>query len=186
MKFRVFFFLLSEIFSFCSSRSPFDTCVKMEDELVNLNLVDEEEEAFREDASIVDNEFRFCLVGRCLIDSVVHFPSMQDTMVDLWYPIGGTCIADLGEKRYLYQFFIHVDNNRVLLGTPWFFNYHLLILSKILSGEKLMHVSLLSSEFWVQIHDLPFGLMSSQMAKQFGEFLWVFLEYDTKVPMMGI
>lgn len=59
----------------------------MEDELTNLNLLDEERDAFREEASVVDNEYKFCLVGRCLTDSVVHFSSLRNTMVDLWHLI---------------------------------------------------------------------------------------------------
>lgn len=55
----------------------------MEDELVNLNLVDEKEEVFGEDPTIVQNEFRYCLGGCCLADNVVHFPSLRNTMADL-------------------------------------------------------------------------------------------------------
>ncbi|MBA0749250.1 hypothetical protein Gogos_003199, partial [Gossypium gossypioides] len=42
-------------------------------------------------------DFRFCLVSNCLTDSVVHFPSLRNTMTDLWHPIGGIAIIDLGE-----------------------------------------------------------------------------------------
>ncbi|MBA0751816.1 hypothetical protein Gogos_000716 [Gossypium gossypioides] len=72
-----------------------------------------------------------CVVGRCLTDSVVHFSSLRNTMVDLWHPIGGIFISDLSEKRYLFQFFHDVDMNRVLAGTPWLFNNHLILMHKI-------------------------------------------------------
>ncbi|KAG8488487.1 hypothetical protein CXB51_016433 [Gossypium anomalum] len=61
----------------------------MEEELVNLSLLDNEEEAFQEEAVVVDRTYQFCLVRRCLTDSVVHFPSLLNTMADLWHPIGG-------------------------------------------------------------------------------------------------
>ncbi|MBA0704448.1 hypothetical protein Golax_016703 [Gossypium laxum] len=64
----------------------------MEDALANLRLLDEEEEAIQEDEGAVNGAYQFCLVGRCLTDSVVHFPSLRNTMVDLWHPIGGICI----------------------------------------------------------------------------------------------
>lgn len=92
----------------------------MQEELAYLNLLDEED-AFKEEASVVDNEYKFSLVRRCLTDSVIHFPSLYNTKVDLWHPIRGIYIADLGEKRYLFQFFNDVDKNRVLLEAPWFF-----------------------------------------------------------------
>ncbi|MBA0628117.1 hypothetical protein Godav_022888 [Gossypium davidsonii] len=64
----------------------------MEEELANLNLIDEEEDAFHEEATVVDQNYQFSLVGRCLTDSVVHFPSLCNTMVDLWHPNGGICL----------------------------------------------------------------------------------------------
>ncbi|MBA0659342.1 hypothetical protein Goklo_011489 [Gossypium klotzschianum] len=126
----------------------------MEEGLANLNLLDEEEDAFHEEATVVDQNYQFCLVGLCLTDSVVHFPSLCNTMADLWHPIGGICILDLGDKRFLFQFFHDADVQIVLFGTPM---------------------------FWVQIHDLPPGLMKETMAKQFGDFLGQFLEYDTSI-----
>ncbi|MBA0642824.1 hypothetical protein Goklo_027165 [Gossypium klotzschianum] len=103
----------------------------MEEELANLNLIDEEEDAFHEEGAVVDQKYQFSLVGRCLTNSVVHFPSLR---------------------------------NR----------------------GNLLLVPLSLSEFWVQIHGLPPGLMTETMAKQFGDFLGQFLEYDTTILTMGI
>ncbi|KAH1082943.1 hypothetical protein J1N35_022704 [Gossypium stocksii] len=143
----------------------------VEDELATLNMVDEEEDVFCEDASVVDNEYKYCLVGLCLIDSTAHFLSLRNTIAELWHPIGGVFILDLREKRYLFYFFHDIDINRVLAGTPWFFNNHLLILHKIQPGEDPVLVPLSTFEFWIQIHDLPTGMMTEAIAKQFGTFL---------------
>ncbi|MBA0567189.1 hypothetical protein Golob_011943, partial [Gossypium lobatum] len=59
----------------------------MEKELANLNLIDEEEDAFHEEAVVVDQKYQFSLVGRYLTNSVIHFSSLPKTMVDLWHPI---------------------------------------------------------------------------------------------------
>ncbi|KAH1032171.1 hypothetical protein J1N35_044345 [Gossypium stocksii] len=109
----------------------------MEEGLANLNLFDEEEEAFHEEDSAVDWSYQFCLMGRCLTDSVVHLLSLRSIMADLWHPIRGICISDIGDKRILFHFFHEVDVKRVLSGTPWFFNNHLLILHEIQWGEDL-------------------------------------------------
>ncbi|MBA0783727.1 hypothetical protein Gotri_001389, partial [Gossypium trilobum] len=92
----------------------------MEEELANLILINKEEEAFREEAPMVENDNKLCMVRRCLTNSVVHFPSLRNTITDLWHPIGG----------YSYQILIQ-------------------------PREDSMLVSLLSAEFWVQVHDLP-------------------------------
>lgn len=150
----------------------------MENDLANLALTDEEEEAFEEDAAVVDQNLNLCLVGRCLTDSIVHFPSLRNTMADLWHPLRGICISDLGDRRFLFQFFHEVDIQRVLAGTPWFFNNHLILFHRMKPGENPSLVPLFLIEFWVQVHDLPIGLVSKIMAKQFGDFLGKFLEYD--------
>ncbi|MBA0700508.1 hypothetical protein Goari_027454 [Gossypium aridum] len=137
----------------------------MENDLANLALTDEEEEAFEEDAAVFDQNLQLCLVGRCLTDSIVHFPLLRNTMADLWHPIRGICISDLGERHFLFQFFHEVDIRRVLAGTPWFFNNHLLLLHRIQPGENHSLVLLIFTEFWVQVHDLPPGMVSETMAK---------------------
>ncbi|MBA0755035.1 hypothetical protein Gogos_021631 [Gossypium gossypioides] len=76
----------------------------MEDAMANLRLLDDEEEAIQEDERVVSAAYQFCLVGRCLTDSVVHFPSLRNTMADLWHPIGGICITELGEKGIFFNF----------------------------------------------------------------------------------
>ncbi|XP_017647701.1 uncharacterized protein At4g02000-like [Gossypium arboreum] len=157
----------------------------MEEALANLNLLNEEEEAFQEDVRTVDHVYSLCLVGCCLTDSVVHFPSLRNTLADLWHPIKGICISDLGGKRFLFQFFHEVDIQRVLLGTPWFFNIHLLLLHRIQPGENPLLVPLNLANCWVQIHDLPPGLMTVSMAEQFGNFLGQFLDYDMSFSSKG-
>ncbi|KAA3479975.1 reverse transcriptase [Gossypium australe] len=104
----------------------------MEEELAGLSLLDDEDEAFQEEAAVVDRKYQFCLVGRCLTDN-------------------------LGDKRYLFQFFHEVYVQRVISRTPWFFNNHLLILQRVQNGEDPSVLALNFSEFWVQVHELPPG-----------------------------
>ncbi|MBA0576706.1 hypothetical protein Golob_024817 [Gossypium lobatum] len=42
------------------------------------------------------------------------------------------------------------------------------------------------TEFWIQVHDLPLGLMSVSMAKQFGDFCGKYIEYDASILTLGI
>ncbi|MFQ6634403.1 hypothetical protein Gotur_012097, partial [Gossypium turneri] len=157
----------------------------MEDAMANLKLLDDEEEVLHEVTGEESFIFQFCLVGRCLTDSVVHFPSLRNTLADLWHPIGGICITEAGEKRYLFQFFNMINFDRVKAGTPWFFNNHLLILQTILDGVNSAVMDLSFTEFWMQVHGLPPGSMNESMAKQFGNFCGDYLEYDTTFPTLG-
>ncbi|KAH1057122.1 hypothetical protein J1N35_035187 [Gossypium stocksii] len=55
----------------------------MEEELANLCLLEDEEEAFQLDAVVFDQSLQFCLVGRALTESIVHFPSYMQIRVCL-------------------------------------------------------------------------------------------------------
>ncbi|MBA0779569.1 hypothetical protein Gotri_003815 [Gossypium trilobum] len=68
----------------------------------------------------------------------------------------------------------------------WFFNNHLLLLQKLEIGEDSLQLSLHHVLFLVQIHDLPLGIMSETMTTRIKGFLGEFLDYDTRVPSIGI
>ncbi|MFQ6663414.1 hypothetical protein Gotur_030958, partial [Gossypium turneri] len=76
----------------------------MEEAMENLNLMDDEEDAFQEDERVVGRVNQLCLVGRCLTDSVVHFPSLRNTLADLWHPIGGILVRrqNMAATRWLH------------------------------------------------------------------------------------
>ncbi|MBA0878919.1 hypothetical protein Goshw_006813 [Gossypium schwendimanii] len=111
----------------------------MEDALENLKLQDQEEEAFQEDEGAVGCVHHLCLVGRCLIDSVIHFPSLHNTMVDLWHPIGGIYITEIGEKRYFFQFFMSLTLKGLLVVYRGF-----------LIGVNPAMMEINHTEFWIQ------------------------------------
>ncbi|GMI72395.1 hypothetical protein HRI_000908800 [Hibiscus trionum] len=159
----------------------------MESGLAGLSLDDGEEEVLElpPELETLKEEFEFCLVGTFHTASIIHFFSMRNTLADIWHPLGGVSITELGNKRYCFKFYNEVDMHRVLSGCPWFFNNHLLLLHKLQHGEDPLQVSLDLAMFWVQIYDLPTGLMSEIMAKQFGNFIGKFIEYDSKLILSG-
>lgn len=58
------------------------------------------------------------------------------------------------------------------------FNSHLLILHKLKEGEDPLTVPLFWVDFWILMHDVPLWFMSEVVAKQFGNFVGQYLEYD--------
>ncbi|MBA0729526.1 hypothetical protein Golax_023367, partial [Gossypium laxum] len=76
-------------------------------DITNLNLEDEEEEPIpcEKYSSKEDDEHQLCLVGKTLIDCVVHFPSLKRTLVDLWHPLGGVIISDLKGEMVVISIF---------------------------------------------------------------------------------
>ncbi|KAA3453178.1 reverse transcriptase [Gossypium australe] len=49
----------------------------------------------------------------------------------------------------------------------------------IQQGENPMEIPLIYSLIWTQIHDIPMGFLFENLARQLGDFLGKFLEYDT-------
>lgn len=76
----------------------------MEDELASLNLSDDEEDLMQnqEELEVVEDELKLCLVRGVLTKSVVHFPSMWNTLAKLWHPLSGITITNISEKRSLF------------------------------------------------------------------------------------
>ncbi|MBA0850993.1 hypothetical protein Goshw_010900 [Gossypium schwendimanii] len=81
---------------------------------------------------------------------------MRTVMANLWHPLGGVSITDVGEKRFVFQFYCEMDFDRVV------------------------------KEFWVQIYNLPHGFFTEAIAKQFGDFIGVFVDYDVKAITAGL
>lgn len=116
----------------------------------------------------------------------MHFSALKNTLADLWHPLKGVLIMELEDKRILFRFYCELDIQKVLDGLPWFFNRHLIIFHLLVRGEEPSLIPLWETVFWVQIHNLPSGFMLEGMARQIGDFIRKFLEYDASLVSRGI
>ncbi|MBA0877588.1 hypothetical protein Goshw_011953 [Gossypium schwendimanii] len=135
-------------------------------ELANLNIIDEEKDPMVVlGENIADEQlYDLCLVGRVLTDSVVNFPSLRNTLANLWHPLKGVSITKLENKMILFRFYSEIDLMRVLDGLPWFFNRHLIVFHILAGGEEPNSIPLWHTAFWVQVHNLPIGVTSEGTA----------------------
>lgn len=159
----------------------------IEEEFANLSIANEEDEPIWDQEEEEDNEDEnnSCLVGKVLTNSAVHFILMRSVLAELWHPIEGVTISKMEDKRILFRFYNELDIARVIVGMPWFFNRHLILFHRLQKEEDPIRVPLIFTMFWVQIHDLPIGSMSTYMAAQLGNFLGKFLKYETVIISMG-
>lgn len=95
-------------------------------------------------------------------------------------------ISELEDKRVLFRFCNEVDFKRVIDGMSWFFNRHLMVFHKLEEGEDPVLVPIIHTNFWVQIHDFPPDCMSEGMARQLGNFIGNFLDYDVEIISKGV
>ncbi|MBA0637673.1 hypothetical protein Godav_025824, partial [Gossypium davidsonii] len=71
----------------------------MENELAQLTINEEEDAVIQiqENPGTERREEFLQLVGSFLTASIIHFPAMKGTMANLWHPIRGVRIQDLGK-----------------------------------------------------------------------------------------
>ncbi|MBA0818143.1 hypothetical protein Gohar_021916 [Gossypium harknessii] len=157
-------------------------------DLANLNIMDEEEDPLLVvgDDIAIDPEYGLCSVGRVLTDSIMNFPSLKNTLADLWHPLRRVSITEIEDKCILFQFYSEIDLKRVMDGMPWFFNRHLIEFHRLIRGEEPSTVPLWTTIFWVQIHNLPVGFITEGMPRQFRDFIGKLMEYDVSMVRRGI
>ncbi|MBA0772686.1 hypothetical protein Gotri_008024 [Gossypium trilobum] len=87
----------------------------MESDFAGLTINEEEEEVlqFQFEPQTRREVGVFQLVGCFLTASTIHFSAMKSTMANLWHPVQGVQIRNLGGKRYLFQFFHVMDMERI-------------------------------------------------------------------------
>jgi 14-3-3 protein epsilon len=148
--------------------------------LEGLSLHDEEE-GFRLDFEEEEDEnvdLRWCLIGRFLCERAIHFNSMKVRMADLWKPVKGVTIKEAPSGKFLFHFAHPLDMEAVLNGGPWSFDNNMLILERVQLGMQIEHIPLHSVNMWVQVHDLPMGLMKERNGIRMANYIGSFLEYD--------
>ncbi|MBA0769017.1 hypothetical protein Gotri_017785, partial [Gossypium trilobum] len=135
----------------------------MEEALADLRLTEEgdsrEMEVWEIEEDVGEGELfsYLCLVGCFLTATTINFQSMRTVMANLWHPLARISITEVGEKRFVFQFYCEMDFDRVVKGASWTFNNHLLVFHHLKCGDDPLKVDLLFTEFWIQIHNLPPG-----------------------------
>jgi hypothetical protein len=154
--------------------------------MASVNLEDlpihaEEEEGFIFDIGEDEGEqidFRWCLLGRFLSNRPIHVNSMKVTMANIWRPVKGVKIKETTPGLFLFQFAHALDMEAVLQGGPWMFDNHMLILDRVQLGVQIENIPLHHVDFWVQVHNLPVGLMAEKVGKKLANYIGSFVEYD--------
>lgn len=91
----------------------------MEAVINQLTLSDEEDEGLvvQPDSHHESQSYEFCQVGIFLTYNRINFQSMIENMAELWHPLVGVTISDLGANRILFRFYSEVNVICVLEGT---------------------------------------------------------------------
>ncbi|KAH1106141.1 hypothetical protein J1N35_009909 [Gossypium stocksii] len=85
----------------------------MEEFIVGLSIDDKEEETIQLGVESSEREISYAnrFVGMFLTSSVINF--MISMLANVWHPIEGVSILDLGNGRFLFRFYFEVDVDRI-------------------------------------------------------------------------
>ncbi|XP_057802918.1 uncharacterized protein At4g02000-like [Salvia miltiorrhiza] len=149
--------------------------------MAGLNLSNEDDEILIDEEITGESNVAvdLCLVGRFLTDQPINFNLMRSRLASIWRPGKGVFVKDIGQGRFIFQFFHEIDLLRVYDGGPWSFGNFSLILHRLKRGEFPLSVPLDILPFWVQIHNLPAGFLTEGVGRLLGNFIGSFLEYDS-------
>jgi hypothetical protein len=150
--------------------------------LNQLSLSDEEDELDLqlEVSPVIAADPNLRLVGRFLTNRPIRSYMMMEKIKTFWNPVKGVDIHETEPGLFTFQFNHHLDMNRILKKGPWYFDNHLLVLDVMPKEGTSHNINLQFVPFWIQVHDLPTGLMSEKVGQDVANFIGEFLEYDAK------
>nr|GMD98183.1 uncharacterized protein LOC109147766 [Ipomoea batatas] len=118
------------------------------------------------------------LVGKLISDRLAKFTFMRDTLASVWRPVKGMVVEDLGNNIFIFRFFHIRDLQRILDDGPWAYDQSLLVLEKMRLDVPPLSMPFDGAEFWIQLHDLPYGFYSEKAAKAIGNFIGSYVCMD--------
>ena len=135
----------------------------------NLSLSDKEGKklALAQNKNRVD----FVLATKFLTKRNVSIDAVAKTFRPLWRTRSDFCIRDAGNNHLLFTFELESDLEKVLLGEPWSFDRHLVVLQKYDGTSPMEHVDFSKSSFWIQLHNLPLTCLNPDIAMEIGDSL---------------
>ncbi|XP_042988745.1 uncharacterized protein LOC122316279 [Carya illinoinensis] len=110
---------------------------------------------------------KLCIVGGVLTEKGFNTEAFRMTMSQIWRLEGWVKFKDLGDFRFLIEFWFLVDKERVLGGRPWFFDRNLVFLQELEESTPLNAVQFQFEPFWVQLHGLTLAVMNADFGSKF-------------------
>lgn len=87
----------------------------------------------------------------------------------LWHTKEGFHITNVRNNVLLFTFVLKTDAEIVLLGEPWSYDRHLVILQRFDGSKSVKEIEFIKCKFWIQIHDIQFKYVTSETAIEIRE-----------------
>lgn len=125
------------------------------------------------------------LAAKFLMRRVVNIEAVARTFQPIWHTGRNFEVTSTGDNLVLIAFELKVDVEKVLQGEPWTFDWHLVVLQRYDGITPVANLSFDKASFWVQIHNLPFSLLTVEAALSIGETIGTVMKSRDSKEMRG-
>ena len=94
-------------------------------------------------------------------------------------------VSNAGDNILLFAFESEEDAKKDLMGEPWAFDRHLVVFQRYDMSSPIKNLQFNRVAFWIQIHNLPYSLLSSEVASSLGETLGEVMVPKDQTEMRG-
>ena len=127
----------------------------------------------------------YVLVAKFFTRRNVSIDAVAKTFRSLWRTSNDFRIRDAGDNHLLFVFELESDMIKVLMGEPWSFDRHLVVLKRYDGITPMEEADFSKTKFWVQVHNLPFSWLTSDVAMEIGDTLGEVIKLDNVSEMIG-
>ena len=122
----------------------------------------------------------FVLAAKFYTRRSVNLEAVAKTFRPLWRTKHRFEVSDSGDNRLLFAFETVEDIEKVLLGETWSFDRHIVVFQRYDMSTPIDELEFDRVSFWIQIHNLPYSLLTTNVAISLGESIGkVYIPKDT-------
>ena len=110
----------------------------------------------------------YVLTAKFFTRHSVNIEAVAKTFRPLWRTRGKFEVSDAGNNILLFTFELNADIEKFLMGEPWSFDRHLVVFQRYDISTPMEDLKFDKVSFWIQIHNLPYSLLSVEVAQSLG------------------
>ena len=109
------------------------------------------------------------LAAKFFTRRTVNVEAVAKTFRPLWRTRGNFEVCEGKDNILLIDFEMEADAEKVVQGQPWAFDRHLVVVQRYDGSIQVQDLAFKSTTFWIEIHNLPFQLLTVEAALCIGE-----------------
>lgn len=109
------------------------------------------------------------LAAKFFTKRALNIEAVARTFRPLWRTKASFHITNVGDNVLLFTFDQEIDAVKVLLGEPWSYDRHLVLIQRFEGKKPIKEIEFNRAKFWIQLHDLPYKFMNTETAIEIGE-----------------